>query len=298
MSKNKTGETNHAKFIFTGIIAIIVLIVLLNCISTVKAGHTGVLVEFGKVHERQINSGLVFHAPWQSIQQVNNQVQSYEVETSAASRDLQTVISTVQINYSLLKSDSARIYRDIGLDIDVKILQPALQDCVKQATARHRAADLVVNRQLVAEEMRESLQSKMNEFGIQLEAFNITNFTFSPEFTAAIERTNTLEQEVLAERQDLEKARVAIERDIAVAEGEALEAEAKAKGEAAAMIARAEAQAEAVRLEAIAEAEAIALIQAQIASNPEYLEYLRIQAWDGKNVSTVLGESVGIFVGP
>ncbi|MDR0222275.1 MAG: prohibitin family protein [Oscillospiraceae bacterium] len=285
--KNKDGDISAAKAIAAAT-ATLVLIILLafSCLGQVAAGHTGLLVTFGSVNDSAtLSPGIHVKAPWQNIVSVDNRVQKYDVASVAASKDLQTVSSTTSVNYRLLASSSAAIYKEVGLDIAEKILYPAVQDCVKQTTAKFRAEELITNRQLVAEDMKQALSAKVSEYGIVIDVFNITNFDFSSEFNAAIERKSTAEQEVLAEKQELEKAKVIAERNVEIAKGEALQQEEQARGEAAAIVAKAEAEATAVRL-----------IQEQLAKDPTYIEYLKVLQWDGKNVSTVLGDTVGIFV--
>lgn len=288
--KNKNGIFSPVKLIIFSTTLLVVLIIVINialsCLGSVDSGNTGILVTFGEIDENTtLKPGLHVKAPWQKIIQVNNQVQKYDIATAAASKDLQTVSSNISVNYRLLSSDSVAIYKNIGLDIAEKILYPAIQDCVKQTTAQFRAEELITQRQLVAEDMKSALSEKIQEYGIVVDVFNITNFDFGAEYNAAIERKSTAEQEVLAERQELEKARVIAERKVEIAKGEALEKEEQARGEAAATIAKAE-----------ADAKAIELIQEQLAKDPNYIEYLKITKWDGKNVSTVLGDSVGIYV--
>ena len=62
---------------------------------------------------------------------------------------------------------------------------------------------------------------------------------------------------------------------------EAQQAEAKAVGDQKANVARAEGLRQANVLEAEGEAEAIRIIDEQLRNNPNYLEWLKTQQWDG-----------------
>ena len=73
------------------------------------------------------------------------------------------------------------------------------------------------------------------------------------------------------------------------------QAEATAIGQQHANIARAEGLRQANVLEAQGEAEAIRIIDEQLRNNPNYLEWLKTQKWDGK-LPLVLGEGGTPFI--
>jgi regulator of protease activity HflC (stomatin/prohibitin superfamily) len=76
---------------------------------------------------------------------------------------------------------------------------------------------------------------------------------------------------------------------------EAQQAEAKAIGDQKANIARAEGLRQANILEAEGEAAAIKIIDEQLRNNPNYLEWLKTQRWDGK-LPLVIGEGGTPFI--
>ena len=64
------------------------------------------------------------------------------------------------------------------------------------------------------------LQSKVEKYGLSIDNFNITNFSFSEEFNKAIEEKQVAEQKVLTAKQELEKERIEAEKKIVKAEAE------------------------------------------------------------------------------
>ena len=46
---------------------VLAVLICLLCIVKVPTGHTGVIVTFGKVENRTLDSGMHFKAPWQSV---------------------------------------------------------------------------------------------------------------------------------------------------------------------------------------------------------------------------------------
>lgn len=259
MSKEKVIDANSGavrKIVVPIIVVFVLLIVLLNSFTTVKAGHSGVVTTFGKVSEGVLSEGLHFKIPFiQNIILIDNRVQKAEASCSSASKDLQTVSSTIAVNYNVLNGCSASIYKNIGMDYEAVIITPAIQECVKAVTAKFTAEELITNRQSVSDQMMDLLKEKIGEYGIDIQIFNITAFDFTDEYNAAIEAKQTAQQNALKAQQDLQRIKVEAEQTIAKAQ---------------------------------AEAEAYRLKSEQI--TPEILISNYIEKWDGKLPTVVSGE--------
>lgn len=210
------------KIVVTVIVILALLIVILNSFTTVSAGHSGVVTTFGKVSEGVLPEGLHFKIPFiQRIILVDNRVQKAEASCSSASKDLQTVSSTIAVNYKVLNGSSASVYKNIGMDYESVIITPAIQECVKAVTAKFTAEELITNRQSVGDQMMELLKEKIGDYGIDIQIFNITAFDFTDEYNAAIEAKQTAQQNALKAEQDLQRIRVEAEQTIAKAQAEA-----------------------------------------------------------------------------
>lgn len=260
MDKSKIVNANGGaakKIVIAVIVVFLLLILLLSSFTSVKAGHSGVVTTFGKVSDQVLGEGLHFKIPFiQQIILVDNRVQKAEVACSAASKDLQTVSSTIAVNYKVLNSYSAEVYKNIGLDYESIIITPAIQECVKAVTAKFTAEELITNRQAIGDQMMELLKAKINTYGIDIQIFNITAFDFTAEYNAAIEAKQTAQQNALKAEQDLQRIKVEAEQTIAEAE---------------------------------AEAEAYRLKSEQI--TPEIILMNYIDKWDGKLPTVVSGDS-------
>ena len=264
MARNNDGVVVDAnggkvqKIIITVVILFILLLVALNSFTTVSAGHSGVVTTFGKVSENVLQEGLHFKIPFvQNIVLIDNRVQKAEVSNaSSASKDLQTVTSTIVVNYKVLNSYSASVYKNIGMDYESVIITPAVIECVKAVTAKFTAEELITNRQSVSDQMMELLRAKISNYGIDIQIFNITGFEFTAEYNAAIEAKQTAQQNALKAEQDLQRIRVEAEQTVAKAE---------------------------------AEAEAYRLKSEQL--TPEIIISNYIEKWDGKLPTVVSGDS-------
>lgn len=230
------------KIIGAGCAAIAAIILIASAAAVVPAGHTGVVVTLGKVSESTMSEGFHLKIPFvQSVETVSNQIQVYEVDAPAVSKDLQTVSSTIAVNYRVQSAASAEIYRNIGSDYQAVVLMPAVQESVKSVTARYTAEQLITERSAVGEEIKENLAAKVGEYGLLIEKFNIVNFDFSAEFNAAIEQKQVAEQNLLKTQTEQEQA-------IVIAEAEAKKKIIAAEAEAEAIMAQAQAQADANQL--------------------------------------------------
>lgn len=204
------------------IIVLVLLILVLNSFTTVKAGHTGVVTTFGKVSENVLPEGLHFKIPFiQKIVLIDNRVKKAEAACTAASKDLQTVTSTTSVNYKVLNSYSASVYKNIGQDYESVIITPSIQECVKAVTAKFTAEELITNRQSIGDQMMDLLKQKVGTYGIEIQLFNITSFDFTAEYNAAIEAKQTAQQNALKAEQDLQRIKVEAEQKVAQAQAEA-----------------------------------------------------------------------------
>lgn len=213
-------DMKKTKFVISGVC--LVASVLIASFTIVPSGSSGVRVTLGKVSDTVMESGLNFQIPLvQKTVVVNNQVQREDVQGEAASKDLQTVSYNASVNYNVIASESAELYRTVGKSWSEVIIRPAIQESVKSAIAEYTAEELITNRTSVSNLMLEELNTRMKEYGINIAEINIITMDFSPEFDAAIEAKTVATQQVLTEQQNLEKAKVIAQQKVVEAQAEA-----------------------------------------------------------------------------
>jgi regulator of protease activity HflC (stomatin/prohibitin superfamily) len=266
-----------AKVVIIGIIALIVIGGIATAsVQIVDAGHRGVLLHWNAVdvNIQPLDEGLHFVVPFQD-QVVNMEVRTLKFvkATSSASKDLQTVSTEVTVNYHPSPNSVNTLYKEVGLDYQNRIITPAVEEVVKQVTANYNAEELITKRPQVKSDIEQEISVRLNTYNIITDVISITDFQFSALFSQAIESKVEAEQ----------KAQKA-ENDLLRIEVEARQAATRAEGIARANVAQAQ-----------GEAEAIAVINAALANNPEYLEWLKTQAWDGK-LPLVVGEGGTPFI--
>ena len=95
--------------------------------------------------------------------------------------------TTVTVNYHPDKENIHRLYQDLGLDYENRIIQPAIEETVKQVTANYNAEELITKRPLVKQDIEVSIRDRLAQFQVVTEVISITDFEFSPLFAQAIE---------------------------------------------------------------------------------------------------------------
>lgn len=206
------------------IITVIIFIglVLFFCsFKTIKSGEVGIKTRFGKVVNTQMNEGVNFKLPFiEKIVKINIRVQKTEIDTSSASKDLQDVNMKIAVNYRVNAEKSTNLYKNVGTKYEETILQPAIQESIKAVTSQYTAEELITNRVEISTKCMETLQNKVEKYGLSIDNFNIINFSFSEEFNKAIEEKQVAEQKVLTAKQELEKEKIEAEKKIVKAEAE------------------------------------------------------------------------------
>lgn len=213
---------NIKKIVISVVIALAVLVVGASSLHAVPAGHTGVVTRFGAVDDTVLSEGLHVVIPFVTrVVDMNNQVTKAEVVSASASKDLQTVNSTVALNYRIESLSAASVYQNIGVNYENVVVIPAIQEAVKSVMAQYTAEELITLRQTVGAEIQEEISSKLTPYGFSTQSVNIVDFQFSEEFNAAIEAKQTAQQNALKAEQDLARVKVEAEQKIAEAQAEA-----------------------------------------------------------------------------
>lgn len=212
---------NNKKTLIPAIVCFVIGLGLCS-LYTVPTGHTGLVVTFGKVSETSVSNGIHCKIPFvQKSVVINNQVQRADVQGEAASKDLQTVYSNISVNFNILSDKSVDLYKRVGTSYVDVIIRPAVQEGVKATLAQFTAEELITRRAEVSEIMKEIINEKVSTYGIHIAELNIIDMTFSEEFNNAIEAKGVMEQQVLTEKQNLEKQKVSAEAKRVEAQAEA-----------------------------------------------------------------------------
>jgi len=239
---------------------------LSTSVTVISAGHTGVQITLGEVNPVALTEGVHLVNPISQIKDVDVRLQRSNLNgASAGTKDLQQVHTDIVINYRLTANKVPHIYKEFGLDVDSKVLGPAMNEAFKGVTARYTSEELITKRQEVSDTIQQRLAEKLAPYDITVNSISLVNFGFSKNYQDAIEAKVTATQAKLKAEQDLQRIEVEAKSRIAQAEGEA---------------------------------KAIAIQAQAIQSNggQQYVQLQWIEKWDGKMPNTVVNGSQGMML--
>ena len=239
---------------------------LFSSFTVISAGHTGVQVTLGEVSPNPLTEGVHFVNPISRVHDVDVRLQKDQLTgASASTKDLQQVHTDIVVQYRLNASKVPQIYKDFGLNVDEKVLGPAINEAFKTVTAKYTSEELITKRQAVSDEIQSQLKGKVAPFDIDVSGISLVNFGFSADYQKAIEQKVISVQQTAKAEQDLRRIEVEAKSRIAQAEGEA---------------------------------KAIAIQAQAIQSNggAQYVQLQAISKWDGKLPQYMLGSGTTPFI--
>ena len=260
------------------VLALLVVVALgLMGMYTIEQGYRGVVLRFGKVID-VADSGMHFKIPFvDTVHKMSVRTVKLTNKIAVYSKDIQGAEVVISMNYHLSPDKVQDIYTVNGLNYDEKIIYPQMSAKPKDVFGKYNAVNIVQTREALTSEIQKELEKKFENTGIVIESVQIENIDFSDAYENSVEERMKAEVEVQKVQQNL--AREKINADMM---------RAKAQGEADARLAQAEAQAKSIELVGKAEAEAIRAKSEAMRDNPNYVQMLQAEKWDGKLPSTML----------
>ncbi|MDR1963587.1 MAG: prohibitin family protein [Planctomycetaceae bacterium] len=229
-------QQNHPIAMIAVAILVLLVVLVYNSIRIIDPGNVGIVVRLGEAQPEALEEGIHFVLPFVTkVQSLDVKIKKAEVKTAAASKDLQTVNAEIVVNYRIDKTKAVTLYREIGVLYLPTVIEPAIQESFKAGAAKYTAEALITERSTVSTGIRESISSRLQPFGVIIDAVNITNFDFSQEFNRAIEEKMTAEQRALQAEKELERFKFEAQQAVETAKGEAEAIMEKAKAESEAL---------------------------------------------------------------
>ena len=216
-------EPTFNKTIPSAISAVLVgLTVLFESVAVIPAGHIGVQVTFGQVNQVTLAEGIHLINPLSRIKEVEVRLTTYRINNaSAGTKDLQQIHTDIVLNYRLDGAQAAHIYKEFGLDLQERVVFPAMSESLKAITAHYTSEELITKRDLVSARVKEEVAGKLVKYGVLVGDISLVNFGFSAEYQKAIEAKVIAMQSKLKAEQDLQRIEVEAKQEIAKAEGRA-----------------------------------------------------------------------------
>lgn len=269
---------------FAGLVA---LTVLGGSWYTVDQGERGVVLRNGAI-TGVADPGLGFKMPLVDRVvdiDIRTQAQLYE-NVLAYSRDQQTAGLTVSVNYRIPADQVVSVYENYGgvEQLRARVLDRRVFDETKNVFGRFNAATAIQDRSRLVAEVQAAIQEAV-QGPIIIDSVQLENIDFSDAYEQSIEQRMLAEVEVQRVQQNAERERV--QAEIAVIQAQA---------QAEARIAQATAEAQAVRLQGEAEADAIQARGDALRENPELIQLVQAERWNGQLPTTMLPNTTVPFM--
>jgi regulator of protease activity HflC (stomatin/prohibitin superfamily) len=272
------------RVVLTLTIGIPALVFLFSIFRVIPAGHVGVKVLFGQVEPAPLREGLnVVWNPLYDIVVMDARVVKHTARYDAASKDLQAVHVDMVLNVRLVGDRAPEVYKTIGLNYSSVIVDPAAQEVLKAQTATHNAAEILLKRPAIKNDVQRDLTTWLAKYGIELKEAALANIRFDAAYEKAVEAKQIEEQKAEQKRYELIQAQ---------RQAEIVAAAAKGKGDAA--LAEARGVADALRVKGEAEAAYNAKVAASL--TPVLIQQQYLTRWDGRLPQYTFGGNAVPFV--
>jgi len=214
----------------TGIVVMIALALILKPFTIIDSGDKKVVLRLGAV-DRVLGEGLHYKNPFiEDLVKFSVRTQKIEVAAQASSKDLQIVSTTIALNFNINPMKVGEIYTEFQTDYQRIVIDPAIQDEVKAATAKYTAEELITKREQVKTDILDALKTRLSNNNIVVTNLSLTDFKFSTAFDSAIEQKVTAEQNALKAENDL--ARVQFEQQQEIEKYKAQAEQTRLQGQA------------------------------------------------------------------
>ena len=254
----------NGSLIGTGIIGAILLVTGLSSCSTVDAGEVGLYNRYGQIDNSVAQPGLHFINPITTdMEKMTVQSQRKNGETAGYTKDLQTANVKFAVTYSLDPAAAVRMRRTVGHEWSDRLVPPVVESSIKGVFGRVTAINAIANRQVMQDEVARALRAKLAPRGIRVEAFELTNISYSSAFEGAVEAAQVATQQAVAAKNQTVR----------------IEEEARQK------VITAEADAKAMKIKSEA-----------LSSNPGLTQYEAVKRWNGQLPTNMYGSAPVPFV--
>ena len=131
--------------------------VFTGTVVQIPAGYQGIALRFGAV-SRTLSPGIHTIMPGaESVVLVETRTQKEESQATAASRDLQTVTTSLAVNYHIDPQAVGKLYSEVGTEYEQRVIDPAVQETIKKSGKDDAARVSLMNAQNILTGMSTTL---------------------------------------------------------------------------------------------------------------------------------------------
>jgi prohibitin 1 len=193
-------------FIGLAVVALIVVIVLFNCVTRIDTGNVGVLTLFGRVTGETLPEGIHLINPLKTVNEMSIRSQSVKESASVPSSEGLMMALNTSLIYHLNPDRAAEVFQKLGPRYEDVVIEPSLRSAIREATASHSANALYSGeRDAVAKQIFESLNTQLTARGMIIENILLRDIQLPATLKQSIELKQQAEQEALAMNFRLQK---------------------------------------------------------------------------------------------
>lgn len=239
---------------------LIIFIMLCNPFVMVGPGERGIKITLGKVSPTSYTEGLHTIFPFiQKFRTMDVKTQRDTKTTAVYTKDIQQARITYVLNYNVDPAYVNKLFQEVGLDYENKIIFPVVEGTIKDIIGKWNAQDLIANREKATGDILEKLKTQLKDNYLDVTDFQMTEINYSDVFERAIESKVTAEQEALKAKNKTVQVQEEAKQKVIAAE---------------------------------AEAKSMAIRARALAQNKSLVQYEAVQKWDGKMPQYMLGGSM------
>lgn len=204
------------------VIFVIALILGLKSFYTVQPGQMGIAVTFGKMNPEPSGEGLGLKLPWTKIYKMSTKSTMDSDKTECFTSDSQVVTVQYSVLSSIPPSKVTTIYREYNYDNNVfkTLISPRIQEVLKQLSSKYRADTILKSRDEIKASAVVQLRKAIGDL-IIISDVNITNIDLTDALEKAIEMKTVMEQQALAAKYGVDKAKQDAEAQLIKADADA-----------------------------------------------------------------------------
>jgi prohibitin 2 len=203
------------------VLGFILLVLSFSAFYIVKPGERGIMVTLGKVSTEFKNEGLGIKPPLiSSIVKVPVKQITTNTTAECYSADLQQIKMGLAVLYRIPEKSVVNLYRKYAGNVFDALIDPRVQEAVKEAVALESAESIVKKREEIKTKSLALARKKIGEI-LVLEDLVIKDISLSDELEKAIEQKMVQEQEAAKANFIQQKTQIEARTAIIRAEGEA-----------------------------------------------------------------------------
>ena len=273
-----------------GAASLVGLTVIFGSWYTIDQGERGVILRNGAI-TGTADPGLGFKFPMvDDVERISVQSNARIYEKVAAySKDQQPAELQISVNYRIPVDQVEDVYSSYGGEDGMlsRLIDRRVFEDMKTVFGRFNAVTAIQERARLNLEVASAIQANIKG-PVVIESVQIENIDFSDAYEASIEQRMLAEVEVQKLRQNAEREKVQAEITVTQAKAQADGLRANAQAQADAVRLAAQAEAEAIRLRGDAEALAIDAKGKALRDNPNLVDLVQAEKWNGALPTTMI----------